>query len=172
MATNSQSSRNQHYSINGLEVVHGTGLEVAYDSSPEVISQHLYEAKGKYSYRRKIGKFWRIQIYGVSVLWGVLGVTIFIARIVIGAVVVSTLVRKAEPPQAAIPSSSQLSVVGSSTRATSTSASSLAIIPSTMSITTASNFPLATLAAASSVEPMQTTSAGLNESSATNLQVT
>jgi hypothetical protein len=82
-------SRKPHFSIGGIEVVPATGLEIPFDSSPEVSSEQGSEEEKNFVSRRHGNINWRRKAFGLPIFWVGIGITAFVVGIVTGGIIVS-----------------------------------------------------------------------------------
>jgi hypothetical protein len=87
-------SRKPHFSIGGIEVVPATGLEIPFDSSPEVSSEQGSEEEKNFVSRRHGNINWRRKAFGLPIFWVGIGITAFVVGIVTGGIIVSAIVSK------------------------------------------------------------------------------
>jgi hypothetical protein len=99
MSSKKSWSKTPHFSIGGLEVVPGAGLEVSFDSSPEVLSKSGTETEQSGRLRRYQRINWRRKCFGLPILWVAIGVTAFVVGTATGGIIVSVIASKARSPQ-------------------------------------------------------------------------
>ncbi|KAE9374344.1 hypothetical protein N431DRAFT_481578 [Stipitochalara longipes BDJ] len=111
-------SKRPHFSIEGIEVVPANGLEVAFDNSPEVVTNQWNEKRKKVTFWRYRRINWRRALGGKPLLWIAIGIITFVVGIATGGIVVSAIASKAKLSQAG---SSQAPLVPHSTTSPSRS---------------------------------------------------
>lgn len=79
--------RQSQFSIGGIEVVPATGLEVAFDDSPEVVTELYSKPRRKYSFSSRTFKNikWRRKV-GMPGFWMGMGVAVFGLGIAAGVI--------------------------------------------------------------------------------------